>query len=206
MSIIDISQPLSAGMTVWPGDTPFETSQVMRMADGDACDVGSITLGLHTGTHADAPGHFLQQGRSIADCELDAFVGEALVVDATDSVPVGPQHLSSLGGTFPERILFKTGTGVAQSWHDAFSYLALSTARALANGSVRLIGVDTPSVDSAQSTTHDTHRVLAAAGVIILENLALDHVQPGVYDLMALPLKLEGMEASPVRAILRSRD
>ena len=206
MSIIDISQPLSTGMPVWPGDTPFETSQVLRMADGDACDVGSITISLHTGTHADAPGHFLKQGRSIADCDLGAFVGEALVVDATDSVPVGPQHLSSLGGTFPERILFKTGTGVARGWHDAFSYLALSTAGTLATGGVLLVGIDTPSVDSAQSNTHDTHRILAAAGVIIIENLALDHVQPGLYDLLALPLKLLGMEASPVRAILRSRD
>jgi arylformamidase len=178
----------------------------MRMADGDACDVGSLAMSLHTGTHADAPGHFLVEGASIADCGLGAFVGEAVVVDATDSVPVGPHHLSSLGGKYPARILFKTGTSVVRGWHDKFSYVTESTAQEVAAGGGRLVGIDTPSVDSAKSEMHTAHRILAETNVVILENLVLEHVQPGVYDLLALPLKLVGMEASPVRAVLRSRD
>jgi arylformamidase len=206
MPLIDISQPLVTGMPVWPGDAPFATSQIMDLADGDVCNLGSMALGLHTGTHADAPRHFLAEGRSIADCELEAFVGEVVVVDASDTVPVGSQHLSSFSDTLPERILFKTGTGVTQGWHDRFSHVAPDAAERLVLGGVQLVGIDTPSVDGAHSTTHATHEVFARGGVVILENLFLDHVKPGVYDLIALPLKLIGMEASPVRAILRTRD
>lgn len=206
MALIDISQPLVTGMPVWPGDPPFVTFQNMRLADGNACNLGSIQTSLHTGTHADAPRHFLDRGRSIEDCELEAFVGEVVVVAASDTIPVGLQHLSSFGGRLPERILFKTGTSVAQGWHDRFSYVAPDAAELLVLGGVQLVGIDTPSVDSAHSETHAAHKVLAGGDVVILENLLLDHVEPGLYDLVALPLKLIGMEASPVRAILRTRD
>ena len=206
-SVIDISQTLEAGIATWPGDTAFAPFWVMRLESGDSCNVGSVTMSLHTGTHADAPLHFLADGATPAKMELSPFIGTALVLDLTGVRTILPEHLSELAPGKTERILrvlFKTGTARADRFDGAFAHVSASAALVLADAGVLLVGIDTPSVDASDSKELNAHKVLAGAGIAILENLVLGHVEPGLYELIALPLKLEGMDASPVRAVLRT--
>lgn len=202
--LIDISQTLSSGIDVWPGDTPFQSFWVMRMDDGDSCNVGSVTMSLHTGTHADAPKHFLEQGSSPADCDLNVYMGLVTVVDVTAHPFVNVSTVALLRDAKPERVLFKTGSARAEKFVDSFSYIAPEAAIELVELGIRLVGLDTPSVDPSDSKSLASHKTLAGANVAILENLSLDHVSPGVYELIAFPLKLAGMDASPVRAVLKT--
>jgi arylformamidase len=191
--ILDISQPLEATIAVWPGDTPFQVSWTARLDRSDPANVGSVTMSLHTGTHADAPRHVRNSGASI-DTILEPFIGLALVTD-TSGGAITTSVLQNLPKSPPPRVLFKTGgTG----------YLDAGAARDLVSRKVRLVGLDSPSIDTEDSTTLETHHILADAGVVILENLDLSAVSPGQYELVALPLRLVGMDASPVRAILRT--
>jgi arylformamidase len=205
--LIDISQTLKAGIATWPGDTAFAPFWVMRLESGDSCNVGSVTMSLHTGTHADAPRHFLAGGATPAEMDPSPFIGKALVLDLAGVHTILPEHLGNLatGKTEGiERILFRTGTARADQFMGTFAHLSDSAARLLADLGVLLVGIDTPSVDSSDSRELLVHKVLAGAGIAILENLVLAHVPAGRYELIALPLKLEGMDASPVRAVLRA--
>jgi len=202
--IIDISQTIHPRTAVWPGDTEFKPFWVARIEDGRVCNIGSVTMSLHTGTHADAPFHFLAEGASIAEVDLSAYVGPALVVDATGIGSIGADVIEDISTDGIERILFKTLSADSEKFEPEFAYLTPDGAEALVARGIKLIGVDTPSVDRSDSKTLDTHKILARHAVAILENLNLDHVAPGIYELIALPLKLAGMDASPVRAILRS--
>ena len=203
MTWLDITQTLEPGMTVWPGDVNFTSHGSSSIVSGDPCDVNSISLSLHAGTHADAPRHFRRGGPDIAACALEAFLGPALVVDVRGERPVSLAAIARLASPHPPRLLLKTGTGVEQGWHEEFSYLATEAAAELVRRGILLVGLDTPSVDEARSTSWPAHRLLADAGVVVLENLRLADVDPGPYELVALPLKLRNLEASPVRAALR---
>lgn len=204
--LIDISQTLAPGIAVWPGDTQFENFWVMRMDRGDSCNVGSVTMSLHTGTHADAPFHFLPTGGTPVDARLDPYIGPAIVVDANGAESISPSHVMNIPETGAKRILFRTGTANPGSWTDNFAYFTPAAVQLLIDRGVQLIGIDTPSVDKSDSKTLASHKLFAAARIAILENLMLDQVTPGRYELIALPLKLAGMDASPVRAILRTID
>jgi arylformamidase len=202
--VIDISQTLEEGIATWPGDTPFKAFWVMRLESGDSCNVGSVTMSLHTGTHADAPLHFLAGGKTPANLNLETFIGEALVLDLTGVREILPEHLSALAPRVNARVLIKTQTARADRFDDGFAHLSEDAAGLLAELGVRLIGIDTPSVDASDSKQLAAHKILAGAQIAILENLVLAHVMPGRYELISLPLKLAGMDASPVRAVLRS--
>lgn len=201
--LIDISQTLQSGMDVWPGDTPFQTFWMMRMEDGEPCNVGSVTMSLHTGTHADAPKHFRNDGRTPGDCDLSAYAGPVHVVDASASPVVTSDVVRSIAEVKPERVLFKTAPPAAPQTGPSPGFIDPDAAAALVALGVRLVGLDTPSVDQSDSTLLPTHNTLAKANIAILENLDLGHVEPGLYELFAFPLKLRGMDASPVRAVLR---
>lgn len=208
--IIDISQTLSGDLAVWPGDTPFSPFWVMKMEDGNAVNVGSVTMSLHTGTHADAPKHFRDDGRSPDECELSVYIGRALVVDLTGQAIAGSAitatHVATIRDDRPQRVLFKTGTSSPGQFSHDFAYFAEEAAGALVKRGVHLVGIDTPSVDHPDSKTLGSHHVFDHAGTAILENLVLTDVPAGWYELIALPLKLAGMDASPVRAVLRTLD
>jgi arylformamidase len=180
--IHDISQALRPGIPVWPGDRPYEAAWTWRLADGASCNVGQIALSCHTGTHIDAPFHFADEGATAEAIPLEACVGPAVVV------PLG-----RLAETRAERILIRCGGGVP-------TLAMLEHLRSL-----RLLGTDAASVDEADSKTLDVHHALWKRGVVILEGLDLSGVADGVYDLVALPLRLAGMDAAPVRAILVER-
>ncbi len=204
--LIDISQRLEPGIAVWPGDTQFHSFWVMQLGQGDSCNVGSVTMSLHTGTHADAPLHFVPNGLAPADSALDAFIGPALVVDATGADAIRPEHVDSITERDAKRVLFRTDTADPKRWNDGFAYFTPEAARMLIDRRVVLVGIDTPSVDKSDSKTLTSHKLFASANIAILENLMLSHVAAGRYELIALPLKLAGMDASPVRAILRTYD
>lgn len=203
MTWIDITQTLAPGMAVWPGDPPLEVTRIMSLEAGDFCNVGAVAMSLHTGTHAEAPGHFEPEGTALADCDLNVFMGPAYVLECAGARRIDRDRLQGPALDLHHRVLLKTGTGVEKGWHTDFAVLTTEAAEDLVRRGVRLVGIDTPSVDEADSRTHAVHRILAAAGVVVLENLRLSHVAPGAYELLALPLKLSGVEASPVRAVLR---
>ncbi len=202
--IIDISQTVHPGMAVWPGDTEYKPFWVWRMGDGDTCNVGSVTMSLHTGTHADAPYHFLSEGLPISGIDISAYIGPALVVDMSGIRSIDAEAIKNIDVQGVERILFRTLSRDSATFNRDFACLTPDGAEALVAGGIKLVGIDTPSVDQADSKTLDSHKILANHSVAILENLMLEHVAPGTYELIALPLKLAGMDASPVRAILRS--
>lgn len=206
MILYDISRPVSPGIAVWPGDQAFQARWTMRVDAGDACNVAAVTMSVHTGTHADAPYHFDDLGAAIADVSLDAYVGPATVVEAGARGTIDVDDLQALDFARIRRILFKTKTSRldASQWDFAYAYLTERAARWVADRGLLLVGTDAPSVDPSDSKTLMAHKLLAAGRVAILESLSLAAVPPGEYELIALPLRLVGLDASPVRAILRT--
>lgn len=206
MRLFDISEPLAAETAVFPGDTPFSREWIMRMEDGGSCNVSTIRMSAHCGTHTDAPLHFDPRGDDMVAVDLSAYIGPCRVVDMPgegDPPLIPPDALtrSLLEGT--ERILFRT-----RSRHDhrvfdeGFTAVGPSAAKKLVAAGLRLVGIDTPSMDHATARDLLAHRALCSGGVAILENLDLTGVPAGDYHLAALPLKIVGSDSSPVRAVL----
>jgi arylformamidase len=205
MKIYDISRTLSSSIAVWPGDQVFEQSWTMQIARGAAVNLSAIKMSVHAGTHADAPLHFLKDGPTIGELSLEKFVGPVTVIEIENSAKsIKLADVQALDFSKTQRLLFKTRASLLDDsiWVDDFIFLATETAEFLGKNSVQLIGMDTPSVDPMTSKTLDTHKMLACHGIVNLENLKLAGVPPGDYQLIALPLKLAGLDASPVRAIL----
>ncbi len=212
-ALLDISVRVAPGTPEWPGDTPYACGWTARLAEGSTVNLSAITLSPHVGTHADAPLH-VRDGWAASDAfPLAAFVGSAAVVD-----------VRSLGGELSfdllaetaraqdvelatvERLLLRTGQTITTGvFPDAWPWLAPTCVDRLCADSLVLLGVDAPSVDGRTSTTLATHHALFAAGAWNLENLDLQSVAPGYYELLALPLSLDGLDAAPARAVLRTR-
>lgn len=203
----DISIAMGSGTPEWPGDTPFSCGWTWRMADGASVNVSAITTSPHVGTHADAPLH-VRDGWPASDAlPLDAFIGRAVVCSVSADVDwVALEHLRSLPQDGPiERLLLHTGCTIADgAFPAAWPCLAPETVRALVDRGLRLLGVDAPSVDPRESKSLDVHHLLFESGANILENLDLRDVPDGEYELVALPIKVEGVDAAPVRAALRT--
>jgi arylformamidase len=204
VTLIDITRPLSQGVAVWPGDTPYAAHRAAEIGAGDLANVGVVRMSLHTGTHADAPLHILRDGPPIDEVPLSCFVGPARVVPIGDRGPVTVEHLSGMGPVEGLRILFKTrgSERPGDLWWSDFVHVLPETAEWLVAQGVVLVGTDAPSVDPEQSTDLPSHHILLGGRVPILENLLLRGVPPGEYHLIALPLRLVGMDGSPVRAVL----
>jgi arylformamidase len=201
----DISPAIGPGSPVFPGDTPFALRWTWTLDAHSPVNVGELTLSPHTGAHTDAPLHYDPAGSAMADVALDAYLGTCRVLHAIGVGPqVEPEHLRGhLAGT-PPRVLVRTArAAVVDRWDPGFTAMAPATIDLLHAHGVRLIGVDTPSLDAADSKTLDAHQRVRAHGMAILEGIVLDAVAPGDYELIALPLKLAGADASPVRAVLR---
>lgn len=214
MALIDISAPLGLRTAPFPGDTPFTRKWTMRMSEGDSCNVSAVTQSPHVGTHADAPYHYDPYGLTTEQLPLDLYVGLAQVVHVRSEIQDGQPYVTvdalraAAWPTSPvERILLRTDSYRDVAHFDpGFAALSPEAVDYLADYGVRLIGVDTPSVDPAASTDLPAHRRCCERGVLILEVLRLAHVIPGMYELIALPLALSGSDASPVRAVLRTLD
>jgi arylformamidase len=209
-TIWDISPPVRAASPVFPGDTPYEQRWAATIGPGCPVNVSSITLSPHTGAHADAPLHYEEGAATIGTVALEAYLGPCRVIHAIGAKPlVTLQHLAHAlpprRGALPPRILVRTyGRAPLDAFDPACAAFAPSTIEALADLGVKLVGIDTASVDPADSKTLDSHQVLRRRDLRVLENLVLDEVPEGDYELIALPLKLTTADASPVRAVLRS--
>ncbi len=207
-AIFDITRPIHPEIPVWPGDPAFELTWASSLTAGHAANVARISMGVHTGTHVDAPHHVLGDGPGIDGIALDAFVGKATVADARErpSIDAGfVRHLLVLNPE-PHRLLFRTGAWEAAegAFPRDFPPITPEAAEVLAGAGVVLVGTDAPSVDPVDSADLSAHHALLSGGACILENLLLDDVPPGDYELIALPLRIVGADASPVRAVLRT--
>jgi arylformamidase len=204
---IDISVPLRTGMVHWPGDPDVQFERLQDMERGDVCTVSRMALGAHTGTHMDAPLHYLRTGKSIDQMPLSATIGRARVIAIADPVAIAPEDLRPHSIRRGERILFKTRNS-ARCWQskpffEDYVFLSPAAARYLAARRVRTVGVDYLSVGTSGEDGVETHRALLEAGVWIIEGLDLSRVQPGKYDLVCLPLRIAGGDGAPARAVLR---
>lgn len=205
--IWDISEPVSERTAVFPGDVPFGLEWTFAIERGDSVNVAAIRTTPHCGAHADAPLHVRKDGSDIASVELWRYVGRCRVLDApvagappvVDAAALGEEALAGA-----ERVLLRTRNDHdAERFDPGFAAVGEDAARRLIEAGVVLVGIDTPSVDPADSRELPTHHLLLDAGLAWLENLDLSAVPAGDYELIALPLRLIGCDASPVRAILR---
>ncbi len=202
----DISPPVHAGAPVFPGDTAYAQQWVASIGPGCPVNVSAITLSPHVGAHADAPLHYDPNGLPIGAVPLDTFIGPCRVIHAIGVGPlVRPEHLAHTTAALPPRVLVRTYARMPQTaFDDHLPAFAPETVEWLADRGVVLIGIDSASIDPASSKTLDSHQVIRRRGLRVLENLLLDDVPEGDYELIALPLKLTTADASPVRAVLRS--
>ncbi len=201
----DISPPLSSSSPAFPGDTTYQQRWAAEIGPGCPVNVSAITLSPHLGAHADAPLHYGRDAAAIGAVALDPFLGPCRVIHAIDKGPlITKAHLEHAAVGLPPRVLVRTCNTAAREWSDTFTAFAPETIGWLASLGVTLVGLDTASVDPADSKTLDSHRQLLAHDLRVLENLVLDEVAEGDYELIALPLKLTTACASPVRAVLRS--
>lgn len=203
--LYDLSPIVRPELPVWPGDTPFSAPLAWSMAEGGTVNVSAITTTPHLGSHADAPFHTEPRGEGIADLPLERYLGPCRVVKVPPQALIEPRHLDGFDLSNPPRLLLKTeSVRDRKTFPERFSALSPELAALLGEKRVLLVGLDTPSVDPFDSKTLDSHHALAKGGVAILEGLVLDGVPEGIYELIALPLRMAGLDASPVRAVLRT--
>jgi arylformamidase len=204
---IDISVPIRHGMVHWPDNPPVVITQPMHLERGDDATVSRVSLGVHTGTHVDAPVHFIAGGTGVDRIGLDRLIGPARVVDLGEVLRITPAELEPLGIRPGARVLFKTRN--SRYWNEDrfradYSYVSLDAARWLVDRDVWTVGIDYLSIGGGE-TGVETHRVLLGEDVCVIEGLNLAQIEDGMYDLVCLPLRLEGLDGAPARVILRRR-
>jgi arylformamidase len=204
----DISPPLTESTAVFPGDQPLRRRVQMSFSKGNHLELSDITTTLHLGAHADSPGHYSSGGSGIGERDIKPYLGRAQLVkvNVARSERVGRAHWGDRQVLAP-RVLICTNTFPdPNQWTGDFASLDPELIDWLAGQKVRLVGIDTPSVDPAESKALEAHQALARHDLSVLEGLVLGDVPEGIYNLVALPLRLQGMDASPVRAVLLSID
>lgn len=210
MKYFDITIPVSNDVPIYEGDPKARVESFMRLADGAAANVSQLCCGVHTGTHVDAPNHFIEGTRRVEDLEFDKLVGPCRVVEIDHKIDgIALEHLRGIAGA--ERVLFKTRN--SEFWNEPekgfrtdFTYITPEAAKVLAISGVKLVGIDYLSVEQFGSKDFATHIALLEKEVVILEGVDLRNVPPGDYDLICLPLKYLGGEGdgAPARTILRA--
>lgn len=201
----DISPPVDAQAPVFPGDTPYRQAWAARIGPGCPVNVSSLSLSPHVGAHADAPLHYDPEGAPVGALDLEAYLGPCRVIHAIGRHPlVDWSDLSHATAGLPPRVLVRTyERAPLDRFDEALAAFAPEAIERLADAGVRLVGIDTASIDPADSKALASHQVVRRRGLRVLENLVLDDVPEGDYELIALPLKLMTADASPVRAVLR---
>jgi arylformamidase len=212
MRIYDVSVPLSAATPTYPGDPGIDIKPWLTLAKGDAANVSLINFGLHSGTHVDAPAHFIEGGARVESLPLESLIGEAAVVEVPDHLRVIDQsfiNASCVQGS--QRILFKTRNSAfwnntENGFREDYTYIDPEAARRLVELGIKLVGIDYLSVEQFKSASFQTHHAFLSQGVVIIEGLDLRAVTPGVYELVCLPLKIAGGsgDGAPARVILRT--
>ena len=211
MQIFDVSRALANDLAPWPGDTPFHFELKWKMAEGATVNVGAVEMGVHNGTHADAPFHFAEGAETIDRMPLETYLGDAVVVDltrlfATDRtrlITIADIESCAVALESAPRLLLKTGVwNDSKIFPEAIPVIAADVPEWLRARKVKLIGLDLPSVDPIEAKKLVNHHALAAAGIAIVESLDLSAIEAGTYHFSALPLRIKGGDAGPVRAIL----
>lgn len=203
--LYDLSPTIRPGFPVWPGDTDFESRLIWSLEEGASVNLSRVVTTPHLGSHADAPFHTEPRGETMEDLPLERYLGACRVVKVPQVPVIEPRHVEGIDLAHPGRILFRTDSiRDRKVFPERFTALSPELASLLGERGALLVGLDTPSVDPFDSKTLDAHHALARGRVAILEGLILDNVPEGLYELIALPLKWAGLDATPVRAVLRT--
>lgn len=206
---IDVTLPIRPGMPVWPDDPPVEVQQIADIAAGAECNITRLAMCVHTGTHLDAPLHYIADGVAVDQAPLDALVGRARVLQIDDDVCIRESHLASAGISRGERVLFRTKNCLRppnEPFNRGFIYLERAAAQLLADAGVIFVGIDGMSVGGFNDDMVETHLALLASQIWVAENVDLRQVDEGSYDMVCLPLKIVGADGAPARIILKKRD
>jgi arylformamidase len=209
---LDASAPIDPRTApVYPGNAPIKLDFMLHYDKGDKLALSSYSLGAHTGTHVDAPLHFIKGAQTVDQVPIERFVGPARVIDCSpDALVIDAAELNKHEWHGAKRILFRTrnsrnGWMTDPKFHEDFTYVAPDAAQLLADAGVELVGIDYLSIEKYASPDFKTHRVLLGKGIPVVEGLWLTNIQAGDYDLIVLPLRIAGHEAAPARAVLRRR-
>jgi len=212
MQVYDVSVPLSANTVTYPGDPGISIKHWLRMANGDQANVSRIDFGLHSGTHVDAPAHFIEGGAKVGSMPLDSLLGEAEVIEVATHIDVIDERFvaaNCVNGS--QRVLFKTRNSIfwgdtERGFHEDYVYIDPDAAHWLVESGVKLVGIDYLSVEKFNSDSFPTHLAFLSKGVVIVEGLDLRAVPGGQYELLCLPLKIAGGigDGAPARVILRT--
>jgi arylformamidase len=204
--LLDVSVPLVAGMPAYPGNPEFELQPVKRIADGGSSNVSRLVMGTHTGTHVDAPKHFIDDGLTVDGLPLDLLIGRARVVEIAKRGGIGAEDLAAAGLREDLRVLLKTSNSALWNgggFHQDYTYVTEEGARYLVGQGVKVIGVDYLSVEQYKKAGGPAHRALLSQGVVIIEGLNLSEAEPGMYEMYCLPLRVAGGDGAPARVILK---
>jgi arylformamidase len=204
---IDISVPIRNAMVHWPSDPPVSIKRVKDIEQGDTANLSVISMGVHSGTHVDAPIHFIREGKGVDHIPLDTVIGRVRVIEIRDPESIKPEELARHRIRRGERIFFKTENS-SYVWQkdefvEDFVFISDATADLLVDRGVRLIGIDYLSVGSYKHDGSYVHKTLLSGGIWIIEGLNLSNVVPGKYDLICLPLRIVAGDGAPARAILK---
>ena len=214
MPIYDLTVPISSELPTYPSDPGIKFDDWSKLADGAGANVSSLCFGAHTGTHVDAPAHFIEGAKKVESLELESLIGEAQVIEVSEEITTIDEEFVAANvtdGTI--RVLFKTRnsafwSGDMVDFRTDFTHVELKAAQWLVKKGVRLVGIDYLSIEKFASPDHAVHRELLSHEVIILEGLNLANVPPGKYELICLPLRLRTPlgDGAPARAVLRTLD
>jgi arylformamidase len=204
--LLDVSVPLRQGLPTYPNNPPFELHPIKRIADGGSSNVSRLVMGTHTGTHVDAPRHFIDDGAGVEALPLNLLIGRARVVEITKRGGITADDLAAAGLREDLRVLFRTPNSAlwnSDVFHDDYTHLTDAGARYLVEQGVRVVGIDYLSIEQFKKPGAPAHRTLLSNDVIIIEGLNLAEAEPGMYEMYCLPLAVTGGDGAPARVILK---
>lgn len=206
MKLIDVSVPLDANLPNYPGNTPFSLEPIKRLARGDSSNVSSLHMSVHAGTHVDAPRHFFDQGSGADAIPLEMLFGRTRVIQVSSRKGIGAEELSGIDLSEDVRVLIKTANSRlwgTPEFHQDYLGLTEGGARHVIDRGIKVLGVDYLSVEEFKKPGAPAHHVLLGGGTIVIEGLNLRDVEPGIYEMFCLPLRIVGADGAPARVILR---
>jgi arylformamidase len=206
MKLIDVSVPLDAQLPTYPHNTPFSLEPIKRIARGDSSNVSTLHMSAHTGTHVDAPRHFFDDGPGTESLPLELLIGRARVIEVTSRAGVTAADLDAIDFSDDIRVLIKTSNSLlwgAPEFHEDYAGVLESGAKHLVEHGIKVVGVDYLSVEKFHNPGAPAHHILLGAGTIVIEGLDLRGVEPGVYEMFCLPLRVVGSDGAPARVVLR---
>ncbi|HWW86166.1 MAG TPA: cyclase family protein [Vicinamibacterales bacterium] len=206
MKLIDVTLPLDANLPIYPNNTPFTLEPIKRIAQGGSSNVSSLHMSAHTGTHVDAPRHFFDQGADTMGLPLEMLLGRARVIEMSPRGAIAADDLARFDLTEDLRVLIKTSNSRlwgSPQFHPDYIGVSESGARYLVDHGLKVVGVDYLSVEQFKNPGAPAHHILLGSGVVVIEGLDLRGVEPGIYEMLCLPLRVVGSDGAPARVVLR---